>query len=93
MFLPIKVIIDRRPRRDGTAPISIQYCHSSDRRILLPTGIAIPPAFWNKRLKKVSSNLPMDYGVTDQLNAQLQKMVRTAEDTVSYALEKKWRIR
>jgi hypothetical protein len=35
MFLPIRPIIDKRPRRNGTSLISIQYCYSSDRRTLL----------------------------------------------------------
>ncbi len=48
MFLPIKPIIDRRPRRDGTSVITIQYCYSSDRRTLLFTGLAVPPRYWNK---------------------------------------------
>jgi hypothetical protein len=29
MLLPIKPTIDRRPRRNGTSVISIQYCYSS----------------------------------------------------------------
>jgi len=44
MLLPIKPIIDRRPRRNGTNLISIQYCYSSDKRPLLYTGLAIPPS-------------------------------------------------
>ena len=42
MFLPIRAICDRRPRRDGTCVISIQYCCSSDKRTILFTGLSIP---------------------------------------------------
>lgn len=49
MLLPIKSICDRRPRRDGTSAISIQYCYSSDRRTLLFTGLAVPKS-WNQAL-------------------------------------------
>jgi site-specific recombinase XerD len=89
MFLPIKAIIDRRPRKDGTAVISIQYCNSSDKRTLLFTGLAVPPRFWNRRLLRISQDLPAEYGKADQLNLQLQKMLRTAEDIVSFALDQK----
>ena len=89
MFLPIKLIVDRRPRKDGTAIISIQYCFSSDKRTLLFTGLAVPPRHWNKRLLRISPDLPPEYGQAEQMNSQLQKMVRKAEDIVSFALEQK----
>jgi site-specific recombinase XerD len=89
MLLPIKPIIDRRPRRNGTSVISIQYCYSSDKRTLLYTGLAVPPRYWNKKLLRISQDLPEKYGKADQLNLQVQKMVRTAEDIVNFALQKK----
>src|ERR1700744_4939330 len=89
MFLPIKAIIDRRPRKDGTAVISIQYCFSSDKRTLLFTGLAVPPRCWNRGLLRVSPDLPLDFGPAELMNLQLQKMVRKAEDIVSFALEQK----
>ena len=58
MFLLIKPILDRRPRRDGTCVISIQYCFNSDKRTLLFTGLSIPPRYWNKKLARISSDLP-----------------------------------
>ena len=42
MLLPIKLICDRRSRKDGTNPVGIQYCYSSDQRTVLNTGISIP---------------------------------------------------
>ncbi len=87
MFLPIKAILDRRTRKDGTAAIYIQYCFSSDRRILLSTDIGVPAAYWNKRLFRISPSLPETFGEADALNARLQKMLRSVEDMISYALE------
>ena len=42
MLLPIKLVCDRRKRKDGTTPISIQYCYRPDKRALINTGINIP---------------------------------------------------
>lgn len=89
MFLPIKVILDRRPRKDGLSPISIQYCFASDKRTVLPTGFSIPARCWNKKLHRITAELPADIGQADLLNLQLQKMVRSAEDLVTFALEQK----
>lgn len=89
MFLPIKVICDRRPRKDGTCVISIQFCFSSERRTLLFTGLAVPPVYWNKRAGRVNKNLPADFGNAENINLQLQRMLRAAEDIVYRAIEKK----
>src|SRR5690348_47374 len=88
MFLPIKPVLDRRPRKDGTAVICIQYCYSSDRRTLLPTDLSLPPRYWNKRLLRISPELPPEYGQAEQMNTRLQKMVRAAEDFVNAALQR-----
>jgi hypothetical protein len=85
MFLPIKVITDRRPRKDGSSPIYIQYCHSSDKRTLLPTGIFIPPGCWNRRLLRIMQDLPAEFGQADLLNLQLREMVRSLENLVTFA--------
>jgi len=89
MLLPIKPIISRRPRQNGVSFISIQYCYSSDKRTLLYTGLAVPPRYWNKKLLRISQELPGEYGNADQLNLRLQKMIRTAEDIVTFALQQK----
>jgi hypothetical protein len=89
MLLPIQPICDRRVRRDGTCPISIRYCISSERRTILYTGIALPPRYWNKKLRRISSDLPGSYGNASELNLQLQKMIRVAEDVVTFALQNK----
>jgi integrase len=88
MFLPIKPVIDRRLRKDGTAVICIQYCYSSDRRTLLPTDLSLPPRYWNKRLLRFSPELPPEYGQAEEMNARLQKMVRAAEDLINDALQR-----
>src|ERR1700733_6281902 len=88
MFLPIKPIIDRRPRRDGSSVITIQYCYSSDRRTLLFTGLAVPPRYWNKRLLRISPELPAEFGNPEQMNLRLQRMIRAAEDIVLFAVQK-----
>jgi len=87
MLLPIKPILDRRPRRNGTSLISIQYCFSSDKRIILYTGLAVPSRYWNKKLSRISQYLPAQFGKADQLNLKLQGMIRMAEDIVSFALK------
>jgi hypothetical protein len=59
MLLPIKPILDRRPRRNGTSLISIQYCFSSDKRTILYTGLVVPARYWNKKLPRISQDLPV----------------------------------
>ena len=87
MFLPIKPICDRRPWRDGTCVISIQYCFSSENRTLLFTGLSVPSRYWNRKLMWVSSDLPVAFGKADQMNSQLQQMLRVAEDIVSFSFQ------
>jgi len=76
-------------RRDGTSLIFIQYCESAENKTLLNTEIAIPPNYWNRKLKRISDNLPIGHGKTDELNKDLQRQVRLAEDIISYALVRK----
>ena len=53
MLLPIKLICDRRARKDGTNPVCIQYCYSSDKRTLLNTEIFVPVRHWNKKYSRI----------------------------------------
>ncbi len=49
MLLPVKPICERKfVRRNGTSLIYLQYCFSADKRTLLNTEIAIPPAYLEK---------------------------------------------
>ena len=88
MFLPIKLICDRRPRRDGTNVISIQFCFSSDRRTLLFTGLSVPLKYWNKKTACISKDLPGSHGIPEKMNMELKQMLRVAEDIVQFAIEK-----
>ncbi len=90
MLLPIKPICSAsKMRRDGTSLIFIQYCESADNKTLLNTEIAIPPNFWHKKLERISDNLPIEFGLADNLNKDLQRQIRLAEDIISFALGKK----
>ena len=90
MLLPIKPICEKKfLRRDGTSLIYIQYCYSSEKRTLLNTEIAIPPNSWNKKKLCIADNLPSSIGNVNRLNSELDRMVRLAQDIVSYATRNK----
>jgi hypothetical protein len=90
MGQPVKLIQKKGAvRKDGTSIIFIQYCYSSDERILLDSGIAIPPNFWNKKTSGISEKLPKQYGDVKTLQNTLTQQMRKAEDMVTYALQKK----
>jgi hypothetical protein len=90
MLLPIKPICcASKIRRDGTSLIFIQYCMSADNKTLLNTEITIPPRFWNKKLDRVSDNLPPEIGKAAEINKKLQRQIRPAEDIISFAIERK----
>src|SRR4051812_29276438 len=90
MIFPIKPICnDRFVRRDGTAFIYIQYCYSTTQRTLLNTKIAIPPEFWNQKKECVSEKLPEEFGTAEEINFELKRMMRTAEDIIDYGIKKK----
>jgi hypothetical protein len=87
MLLPIKPICSAsKIRRDGTSLIFIQYCMSADNKTLLNTEITIPPRFWNKKLNRVSDNLPPEVSEAVELNKELQRQIRLAEDIISFAI-------
>jgi len=88
MLLPIKLICDRRVRKDGTNPVCIQYCYSPEKRTVLNTEILIPIRFWNKKLSRISKELPENFGNSDNLNERLGLLLRKAEDIVSYAIKR-----
>ncbi|MBN8876854.1 MAG: tyrosine-type recombinase/integrase [Sphingobacteriales bacterium] len=82
MLLPIKAICDRRAKKDGTSAINIQYCYSSEKRTVLPTGINIPSAYWNKKLQVVAVKMPVSFGNAEELNEKLRLLLRRTEDLV-----------
>jgi hypothetical protein len=88
-MLPLKPICDRKfVRRDGTSIIYIQYCYSAEKRTLLNTEIAIPPAYWNKKTLSISRDLPVIFGDFSELNKELKRMMRLAEDIIDFAIQK-----
>jgi hypothetical protein len=90
MILPIKPICKKEwVRRDGTSIIFLQYCRSSDERVLVDTGLSIPPEYWNRKYNRISSGIPNVYGDTKFLEDQLSKKMRRAEDLVKYAISQK----
>jgi site-specific recombinase XerD len=81
MSLPIKLVCKKnKARKDGTCIIFIQYCQSSDKRILLNSGVAIPPNYWNKKSNSISKELPSQYGNVDELQNVLIRQLRKTED-------------
>lgn len=74
-------------RKDGTCKIFIQYCRGTNQRVLVDTQLAIPPEYWNGKLCKVKNNLPLQYGTADDQNERLRKMLRIAEDILTYCIK------
>lgn len=89
MRQPIKLIIKKeKVHKDGTSMIFLQYCYSAQRRVLISTGIAIPPSYWNARTSSISQQLPTEYGNVDTLETALREKLRKAESMVDYAVRK-----
>jgi len=90
MRQPIKLIVKKgKLREDGTRLISIQYCHTASKRVVIGTGIAIPPQYWNKKSCKISPNLPSEFGNVQELEEVLTEKLRKAEDMVTTAKQRK----
>jgi integrase len=87
MRQPIKLIIKKGTvRKDGTSLIFVQYCYSTTSRVLVSTNISIPEVYWNKKNCTISPLLPIEFGTSDKLEAQLREKLRNAEKLVDYAL-------
>ncbi len=90
MLLPVKPICERKfVRRNGTSLIYFQYCFSAEKRTLLNTEIAIPPAYWNKKRLCITNNLPEAFGKAQHLNDELNRMFRIVEHLVFFAAKNK----
>ena len=90
MELPLKCLIEERfVRKNGTCIVYIQYQYTSYKRTLLNTRIEIPPAFWNYKNSSISENLPLTNGDADELNYELRRMYRIAEEIVIFATKRK----
>src|SRR5688500_1997176 len=87
---PIKLIVKKgKVRKDGTSLIFLQYCHSAEERVLLSTGVSIPPKYWNRRNGRISKELPSIYGDVESLEKDLTEKLRKAEDMVSHSLKQR----
>jgi hypothetical protein len=90
MKLPIKLICrTKRVHEDGTSSIFIQYCYNAKQKTLLHTGIKIPPAYWKKAPCCISEKLPAAFGDPEELNKELRRQFRVAEDLVTHAIQTK----
>lgn len=88
MLLPIRLICSsKKIRKDGTSLLFIQYCQSAASKTTLNTEIAIPPKFWQKRNYRISDDLPVAFGRAPELNKELQRLLRLAEDIIMYAID------
>jgi hypothetical protein len=89
MRQPIKLIVKKGPlRENGTRLISVQYCHNQFRRVIVGTGVAIPPKYWNKKTGRISNDLPSEFGNVENLENLLTAKLRKAEDMVRTAKKK-----
>ena len=87
MLLPIKPICPvAKMRQNGTSIIFLQYCQNPERRTLLNTEIAIPPKFWNRKLNRVTDDLPQEYGTAKSVNLEIHRLFRMAEDIITFAI-------
>ena len=86
MLLPLKPICSAsKARRDGTSLIFLQYCKTETRKTLLNTDIAIPSQYWSKKLCRVKDDLPPAFGNAEEVNLELHRMFRLAEDIIHLA--------
>jgi hypothetical protein len=63
--------------------------HDSKKRTLFSTPIAIPPDFWNYEEGFITNALQPEYGNAEELNTELRRMYRAAEDIVLFAQKNK----
>ncbi|OQP60138.1 hypothetical protein A3860_34220 [Niastella vici] len=88
MRQPIKLIIKKgNVHKDETSPIFVQYCYSTQKRVLLSTDINIPAKYWNKKTCSILTSLPTQYGDPKRLEADLRAKLRRAEQIVDYAFQ------
>jgi hypothetical protein len=87
MRQPIKLVLKKGDvHKDGTSLIYIQYCFSSQKRVLLSTDISIPANYWNEKTGSILATLPAQYGDPKSIEADLREKLRRAGQIVDYAL-------
>lgn len=85
----IKPII-RKPRLavNGQHTIFIQYCYTTTKRVVLSTGVSIPPIYWDKIACTILPSLPTQYGNPTILQQTVDKQLAKAERVITYAIKK-----
>ncbi len=84
MWIPLKAIIGKKPRKDGNSPIYFQYCYSSTNRTLLNTEIAIPKQYWNSKRQCISKLLPGEIADFEILNSEVSRIKKIIEKIIEY---------
>lgn len=83
---PLKAICrSKKPRADGTALIYFPFYHDGEHKVLLDTGIAIPPAYWDNRQRCPKSSLPPEYGNAQRLSDEIDRLEVLARDLIKLA--------
>lgn len=89
MAYPIKAICEAKDKRaDGTSIIYLQY-YAPDGKRKLNTELSIPPGFWNQKQRMVSDKLPREHGMFSELNREITRQLRLAEDLIAWAEQEK----
>ncbi|RYE56026.1 MAG: site-specific integrase [Sphingobacteriales bacterium] len=87
MLYPLKIICKKEwTKQDGATTLFIQYCLNSSQRTLLNTDIAIPSNYWNAGSKRINAALPTEWGNANHLNHELARMLRLAEDILTFCI-------
>ncbi len=90
MGQPIKLIVKKgKLCSDGTRRVSVQYYHTIKKRVVLGTGIAIPPKCWNKKSSNIPKDLPAEFGNVEKLESTLTEKLRKAQDMIREAKKRK----
>ncbi|RAJ77251.1 integrase-like protein [Chitinophaga dinghuensis] len=88
MLLPTKLVCRvNKIRRDGTSVIFILYSGKKEKQILLNTGKAIPPKYWNHKFNRISPTLPSIYGNPQELNKYVTNCQNIANKILEFAIE------
>lgn len=72
-------------RKDGTCSVFLLYCYDKKKKPYFDTTVAIPPRYWNRKSKTISTSLPDKYGKAEELMEILHTKKRRAEDLITEA--------
>ncbi len=65
--------------------LSILHCYLPDKRTLLNTEIYIPGRYWDKKLCRISKELPAAFGNAKTLNEKLGYLKHNVEEIIYQA--------